>query len=213
MVVGDCTGHGVPGAMLSMLAISILDNMNHENIQLASEFQEHLQSSILKLSIGKNYKIFDNVESCSCIIDKRNSTVQFSNGNFPLIISSKEKKLDGLNRKDGYMFSLNENTKYFVESIKLKRKVLDTVTNQKMSQNKSIKISKEDTIYLISDGFSDQFGFNTTKKYSKSKLLNFIGNMANVDYEKHLTYFKEEFANWKKDGQQTDDIIIFSFKL
>ncbi|MBN1252279.1 MAG: response regulator [Bacteroidales bacterium] len=212
--VSDATGHGVPAAMISILAYMSLDwVVNKENItnplkvakELRKELQIHLGQS------ADTYAAKNGLDAVFCEYDELKQTLNFVGAGRPLIIVRKGKNhiiINGqqvnslLHINDQYLFYLRGD---FV--------TLDIEETTNVLSNHEIKIDKDDTIYLFSDGITDQFGGKEEKKFSKKRLLNILlrNQTKSLKSQKLLIY--KELDKWSLNQEQTDDIVIIGIQL
>ncbi len=191
--VADCTGHGVPGAMLSMLGISLLNKITTQNMELkASEVLDNLRMEVktsLK-QIGKNdNETKDGMDIALCIIDKNTGVLQFSGAYNPLYIYRKDE----------------------LTILKANRQPIGIYIKEKKFINYEFQLQKGDIIYSFSDGFADQFN-SEGKKYKIKRFRELIKNIASSKLQKQKAILKNEFETWKSSNQQMDDIVIAGIK-
>jgi len=194
VAVADCTGHGVPAALLSVLGISILNEISLKYQKLtASKILDYLKLNIVTaLSNTTDNKGSKNGMDISLIIyDKKNKTMDFAGAYNPLILIREKKilRIDGDRMPIG-IFEKNEDF-----------------------TNHNFKVEENDIIYLFSDGFSDQFGGIDNKKIKRKKYNELLISIS----EKYLTNQKEElttfFNKWKGNYEQTDDVLVIGLKI
>ena len=197
LVVGDCTGHGISAAMLSVLAINLFESaiMNKgikKTYKILQEVDKKFIESFKKFSIGD----FDNpwIDLSIVCIDQKKSKLYFSAANRKLLHVGVDKSVNVLkgNRYPIGGWQLEENRRFNPEIIDYK---------------------KGDVIYLGSDGFQDQIGGPNFKKYKSKELHNFLISNMDLSFSEQRLKLKEEFFNWKKDTFQVDDVCLVGVKL
>ena len=194
IAVVDCTGHGVPGAMMSMVANSMFKEVFiNRKISNPSEILKALDEELEK-TINKNQDAtFNDGMDVSLIrIDKSTSELVFAGAFRSVLIVSKNEitELKGSRYPIGFYSGIE--------------KKFDSVV---------YKLKKGDSIYLFTDGFIDQFGGEKNKKLNKlnfRELLNTINNMKMDEQEAFLEY---SFNNWKQDLDQTDDVLVVGIRI
>ncbi len=194
VAVVDCTGHGVPGAMMSMVANSMFKEVfMNRKIADPSEILKALDEELAK-TINKNQDAtFNDGMDVSLIrIDKTTNELVFS-GAFRSVLISRQNEITELK---GSRYPIG-----FYSGI------------EKEFETKTFQLQKDDTIYLYTDGFIDQFGGQKNKKLNKSNfkdLLNTINDMTMDEQEAFLEY---SFNNWKQDLDQTDDVLVVGIRI
>jgi serine phosphatase RsbU (regulator of sigma subunit)/Tfp pilus assembly protein PilF len=194
-IVADCTGHGVPGAFMSMLGIAYLNEITSKNPeinagQLLDELRSHvIQSLHQKGLMGENQ---DGMDITAVIIDKKKNYLQYAGANNPLFQFRNDELIE---HKPDKM------------PIGIHGKVMAPFTNHE------IKIEKGDVLYTFSDGFADQFGGPLGKKFMikkfKDKLLELHKKPMNMQKEE----LEETLENWMANTRQVDDILVMGIRL
>jgi serine phosphatase RsbU (regulator of sigma subunit) len=193
--VADCTGHGVPGAFMSTLGISTLNEIitNRRDINAANVL--NLLRNKIKTSLhqtGKEGETADGMDIAFCILQKNNKKLEFAGAYNPLLIFHE----GVLNEVKGDRMPIGI---YYGEK--------ETFTNHE------ITVSKGDTLYIFSDGICDQFGGPHGVKYkiaSLKKLLISIHNKPLIEQKKII---ENEFLKWKGSFDQVDDITIVGVRI
>lgn len=190
----DCTGHGVPGAFMSMIGITFLNQIiNTTDIILPNEILFELRKQIINaLRNEGGEKSKDGMDMGFITIDWKNNKIYYSGANNPLYIvrngTLQEYKPDKMPIGDHDFkdepFTLHE-----------------------------IELKKGDMIYLISDGFPDQFGGPKGKKYKYAPLKFFFESIYDFPIEKQHEALQNELDRWKGDYEQVDDILIMGVKI
>jgi len=155
--VADCTGHGIPGALMSMIGIEKLNNVilkTKETSEILKQLNESIEIALCQSTHYEHSK--DGMDIALCSIDKKNNILKFAGANRPIWIIRQGKK--------------------DLEEIKGTKKAIGGLSTNFLSNFKthSIKIQKSDTIYMFSDGYADQFGGELKKKLTTKKLKKLI---------------------------------------
>ena len=212
LAVGDSTGHGVPGAMMSVLGVSILNNIFFQikKNEKASKIVEYFYEQLISYSLSDDSYNNDSIELGLYIIDVKTKQVQFSANNFQTIIVSDKPKINSQILK-------TEKTKYIEEKSEKKTveylKVLSGLMNNEGKANVEFTIDTNDKIYLFSDGITDQFGGEKNKKINRKGILNIIKRYCNISILHQEHKIIKEFIDWKGENEQVDDIILLGFSL
>ena len=191
----DCTGHGVPGAFMSMLGFAFLNEIvNKEDDIKASNILNQLRDYVKKSlhQTGKDDEAKDGMDIALCIIDTENLSLQYSGAYNPL-----------------YLIRNNN----FI-SLKADRMPIGIHILEKDSfTNHEIDIKKNDTIYIFTDGYIDQFGGEDQTKFKMApfrELLMSINNKSMIEQKRAL---EDEFYKWKGTHEQVDDVLILGIKI
>ncbi|OQX98240.1 MAG: hypothetical protein B6I20_11330 [Bacteroidetes bacterium 4572_117] len=218
MAVADCTGHGVPGAFLSMLGITLLNEiMQKDKLSKVSLVLDMLRKQI-KTSLkqtGKYYNNKDGMDFAICSINTDTNQMVYSGANNPVYIIRKnliETEINPDVNKKIKTYKL-ENNKYRLIEIKPDRQPIGSYIKESPFSDIQFKLQKNDSIFLFSDGYYDQFNGETGKKFSNTRfreLLIAIADRKMADQQKMLN---ETFNNWKKNSPQVDDVLILGVKV
>lgn len=190
LAVCDSTGHGVPGAFMSLLNISFLNEaINEKNIEQPNEIFNYVRMRLIEsISRDDQKDGFDGILLC---FDKKNGTVTYSaSNNKPVLIN--EHKLTEL-ITDKMPVGKGENMNPFTL--------------------KSIPAKKGDTLYLYSDGFADQFGGPQGKKFKYKPLNQLLLSISDDPMPVQFDKLSSTFENWKGELEQVDDILVIGIKV
>jgi serine phosphatase RsbU (regulator of sigma subunit) len=193
--VGDCTGHGVPGAFMSAMGISTLNEIIANNDNLKANKVLDLLREKIKTSLhqtGKEGEAVDGMDIALCVLSGDRKTLHFAGAfNSLLLVRGGE-----VNEYKGNSMPIGIH--YGVE---------EPFTNHE------IRVEKGDSIYLFSDGFPDQFGGPDGAKYKKANLKKLIGEIQGKPMKDQHHILERELAEWKGTGFQIDDITILGVKI
>ncbi|MFP4525741.1 MAG: SpoIIE family protein phosphatase [Bacteroidales bacterium] len=200
VTAADCTGHGVPGAFMSMLGVSFLneivkerDTHNHYTAsQILDELRKMVKDSLHQTS--NNSKSKDGLDLAFCIIDFESNKIQYAGAHNPLFIF----------RNNGEF-----------EEIKADRMPIGVYLKkeEKPFTNNTINFQKGDTFYMFSDGYEDQFGGPQDKKFKKKNLKNLLSDIYDRSMDEQNRLLDHNFEEWKGDRIQTDDVIMLGFRV
>ncbi|OJJ23327.1 hypothetical protein BKI52_02920 [marine bacterium AO1-C] len=195
IVVADCTGHGVPGAFMTMLGSQALTNIIIQNkIYNPAEVLNHLDQIAQKLLKSKNTSVRDGMDITICVIDKGNRTLEFAGAKNPLLFiqNGEYKEIKGdiysINghRKDGKLISFTSHT---------------------------LDINASTTIYMYSDGYQDQFGGKSKRKFMKKRFRTMLYENSNRPIEEQKRILETTLDNWMDGHEQIDDILVMGMKV
>jgi len=189
----DCTGHGVPGAMMSIVGNALLRTIVVKNKVTDPSGILYAMDEELKLAMSQNgsIKAKDGMDMGVLTFNKENQTLLFS-GAFSSLFSVRS---DVLTEYGGARYPIG----YYNDI-------------EKQFANTELAMGKGDRLYLFSDGFQDQFGGERGKKFKKRQFkeaLLSIQEMGLVEQQKYLEYILQ---NWKQGREQTDDILVLGLE-
>jgi len=195
IAVADCTGHGVPGAIMSMLGISFLNEIVQKREITRANVILNEMRKLVKQSLkqtGREGGIEDGMDMALCVLDTKTNQVQFAGANNPLYIIQNNELIETQADKMPIGFYPNEKP---------------TFTNHE------IQLKEGDCFYLFSDGFVDQFGGEKGFKYKTAnfKKTIFENHQKPMVIQKEL--LEQELVNWRKGFEQTDDILVMGVRV
>lgn len=194
MALGDCTGHGIPGAILSILCSGLLKQTFFKpNVNSPAEALDDVRKQLNRvLNNNPDRTVNDGMDAGFAVFTEDFSSVAFAGANFNLYILRKEEWI--VLKGDRFFVGNDDNTNNY--------------------QNHQYDLEKGDEVYMFTDGFVDQFGGENDKKYLKKKLLDFIAeNSSGYSMKQFNDVIKAEFENWKGDSEQTDDVCVFGMRV
>jgi serine phosphatase RsbU (regulator of sigma subunit) len=192
----DCTGHGVPGAFVSIVGGNILNQIVRQNdFTDASEILNSV-NTMFNMSIRQTFEesvVKDGMDIVLCVIDKEKMMVNFAGAYNPL-----------------YIVRDNEIIIFKGDKFPIGIFIGDEVKKFK-SQN--IPIQKNDVLYLFSDGYVDQFGGNDNKKLMHKRFRDLIVENSQLPMKLQHYNFELFFENWKGNHEQVDDILLIGLRI
>lgn len=194
--VADCTGHGVPGAMMSVVCHNALNRSVKEfGLRKPGEILDKTRELIVdELSKEEeDIEISDGMDISLCTWNKSNNEMTWSGANNPLWIWKKESK--------------------DIVEIKPNKQPIGKHFDMKPFTTHSVELEKGDRIYLITDGYADQFGGPESKKFKAKNLKNLILQISNEKVNQQIEILRSTFFNWKGDLEQIDDVCIMGMEI
>lgn len=194
IVAADCTGHGVPGALMSMIGLDIVERaINIQNIQSPSQILNLLNNDLEKIfSREKNFGsvIRDGMDIGLCIIDLKNRKMKFAGAFFPLYLirnstlteTKGDKLIIGMN-PEPHPYSDNE-----------------------------IDILEDDIFYLFSDGYVDQFGGSEMKKFMYRRFRYLLLTIHKFPVNDQKSILDDNIRTWMGGDTQVDDMMVIGFR-
>jgi serine phosphatase RsbU (regulator of sigma subunit) len=194
IAAGDCTGHGVPGALMSILGISFLNEILHSKTNFkANRILNIMREKVMKAlhQTGDSAETKDSIDIGLCLIDCNSGKMQFSGANRPLV-----------------RIRNGELTEYKPDLMTIGVAPL----RENSFRNKDIDTQPGDLFYIFSDGFSDQFGELTNKKLKHRYFKKLLESFAGLPMKDQKYQLEKAFMEWKGTVPQVDDVLIFGFQ-
>ncbi|MCH2232890.1 MAG: SpoIIE family protein phosphatase [Crocinitomicaceae bacterium] len=209
----DCTGHGVPGAMVSVVCSTALNRSVREfNLKDPAEILNKTRELVIETFEKQNSNVKDGMDIALCGFNKKTKELKFSGANNALWIirsKSRESKLDGAKAK------ITEQDDLQLLEFKGNRQPIGSYVKQSPFETVSLELSNSEMICLTTDGLIDQFGGEKTggKKLMKKPLKRLILNNYNLTGEKQKEHINHFLKEWQGDFEQTDDICVLGLKV
>jgi serine phosphatase RsbU (regulator of sigma subunit) len=195
VVAGDCTGHGVPGALMSMLGISLLEGIVNksgilESGQILSELRKEIQRTLHQK--GDKGEPKDGLDISLCIIDRTKNIIQYSGAYNNLYLIRDENLIEyQADRMPVGIFELPDN----------------------VFKSQNIPYKTGDLIYMFSDGYADQIGGPDHKKFRYALLKTLLIEIHKLPLQQQKRKLEKKFIEWKKDYAQRDDVLILGLRI
>ena len=192
LAIADCTGHGIPGAMVSVVCNNAL-NRSIQKFKLTAPkaILNKTRELVIDAFEDNDQTIRDGMDIALCCIDKTNNKLTFSGANNPIIIIRENKTI----------------------TLHADRQPIGKYSFGKSFNQQEISLNTDDTIYLFTDGFYDQFGGERGKKYKSDTLKKFLLKNSSFTLKKQKELLLSEFNNWKGNLEQIDDVCIMGVKI
>ena len=190
----DCTGHGVPGAFMSMLGVSFLNEIANESHALKANLILNQLRTLVKTTLSQSYdaETKDGMDIALCILNKKTNELQYSGAfnSLYLIRNNSLQEIKGDRMPIGIY--------HYVET--------DFTNNE-------IQLQKDDCLYLSSDGYVDQFGGISGKKLLTKNLKETLLRIHSEPMHSQKEILNETLRQWKGDYKQIDDILIIGLRI
>ncbi|MBL4715422.1 MAG: SpoIIE family protein phosphatase [Bacteroidia bacterium] len=212
----DCTGHGVPGSLMSMVGNDLLNQIVVEKrVSEPGDILEKLHTGIRRVlrQDSIDVKARDGMDMALCIIDINKMEFQYSGAHNPLFYVTKHELIDIPETKT---FRIHEfDSEYKLLEVKGNKYGIggEVMGKERKYESHSFNFNAGDSIYLFSDGYQDQFGGPRDKKLSPRKLREVLIQNQNTSMKNLKNTLDEEIEKWKADSEQTDDILVIGIKL
>ena len=193
--VGDCTGHGVPGAFMSLLGITLLNEIvNIQGITRSDEILNLLRERVIQslLQNRMQHTTKDGMDIALCVLDRKQKKLQYTGGMNDLVYL-----------KEG-------------ERMVIKADFMDVSPaefNRKKFKLNELDYKEGDMIYLFSDGYQDQFGGDFDKKFLRPHFYNTLIETSKYHVRRQHELLEDKLADWMQKSSQTDDITVMGIRL
>ena len=192
VAIADCTGHGVPGALVSVLSYSALNRCVHEfGLKKPDEILDKARDIIVESLSNKDNRMKDGMDISLLVLDDQ-SVLHWSGANNPLWVVKKNTQelieYKGDNQPVGYYIRPEKFTGHLIQ------------------------LDDGDTFYMLTDGFQDQFGGERDKKFGTKRLKKLLINMQHLSLTDQKTELDRTLKEWMKNNMQIDDITILGFR-
>lgn len=195
--VVDCTGHGVPGALMSMIGNTLLNEIVNEKMITDPATILKLLSFRVVASLEKGRESddiqSDGMDITLCCFDCDTNELTLACANSVALFMTKDgvKKIIGDVYSIGDIFSHNQNVVF---------------------KNHIFNVNEGDSLYLYSDGYQDQFGGEYNEKFMAAQFETLLENFQELSMEKQLSKLSSTFESWKGSGKQTDDVLVMGVR-
>ena len=189
----DCTGHGVPGALVSIVG-------NNGLIRATNEFQLKEPGDILnklreivKASFESegHMDLKDGMDMALCSVDRKTMTLKYAGANNECVII-REKQ---------------------IIQLQADKQPIGKYVDEKPFTQKEIKLEKNDCIYVFSDGYVDQFGGDRGKKFKSRPFRNFLAEISELPMNEQFVRINQAFEDWRGELDQIDDVCVFGVRV
>jgi serine phosphatase RsbU (regulator of sigma subunit)/Tfp pilus assembly protein PilF len=188
----DCTGHGVPGAMVSVVCSNALNRGVREmGITDPGKLLGQARELVVERFEKSETEVKDGMDISLCVFNTATNELKWAGANNPLwMIRNKE-----------------------IIEIKPDKQSVGVTDNPKPFTTHTTQLQSEDVLYIFTDGFADQFGGPKEKKYKYKPFKEFLLSIQNQTLEEQKNALDEEFENWRGDLEQVDDVCIIGVKI
>jgi serine phosphatase RsbU (regulator of sigma subunit) len=190
----DCTGHGVPGAFMSLVGANALNQAVKENdiVEPAKILEDLNRFSSEALNKNADSSVRDGMDLALCAFTKGSEEMEFAGANNPLYIV-RNKQLIHVKPDKFAIGAFEPGTKKY--------------TNHK------VKLLKDDVVYVFSDGFADQFGGDKGKKFMYKQFKDLLVSISHLSMPQQRNALEHAIESWKGTFEQVDDILVIGVKI
>ena len=218
--VGDCTGHGVPGAFMSILGMDILKLAVSNNRDFGpGQLLGVVQKELVQRLVSYQEKTMDGMDMALCSFDRDTRVLKFAGAYFNLFLvrnRAQPELLDITTSAGNATIQCTiEDENHRLYLIKGNRIPIGYMYPGEITEfcEYSIKIRTGDKVYLTSDGLTDQFGGSKGKKFGQQRFRSLLLEIQNQDIKSQGEEINKVFINWKKEKEQVDDVCIMGVQL
>lgn len=196
--VADCTGHGVPGAMVSVVCNNALNAAVREHKltdpgEVLDKTREIVAHQFNKSQTTSISNIRDGMDIALCVLNTTTNIVKFAGAFNPLWIL--------------------RNGSHELEELKATRQPIGKIDQPKLFKTSTAELKKGDQIYLFSDGYADQFGGKKGKKMMRNRFKEILISSKSASMDDQKTQLDSEFLKWKGELEQIDDVCVMGVKI
>lgn len=193
----DCTGHGVPGAFMSIIGFDLLRNITKDQgIENPAQILNQLNNGVIETfsKHSESQEVKDGMDVSICVIDRIQRQIEYAGAMNPLYIIRNNKVME----------------------VKGNRFSVGTIGLGQISEkfeNHIVPFKEGDMVYLFSDGYADQFGGPLGKKFKFRRFRHLLLTINNLPIQKQKSFLEENIENWRGELEQVDDILVIGMKL
>jgi PAS domain S-box-containing protein len=193
----DCTGHGVPGALLSFIGYFLLNNIvdhnkNYTAAQVLDKLHFGVRNTLKQDSVDAEAR--DGMDIALCRIDKKKKEIQYAGAHRPLYLL-----------RDGEL-----------QQYKGNRKAIGGIPHRKKPEkdfvNHVIKYQEKDKIFFFTDGLPDQIGGKEKRKYTPKRVRENIVDNKDLSMQQFSSFFASDYRKWKQNNKQIDDVLLIGIE-
>ncbi len=189
----DCTGHGVPGALMSILGYNGLEQCIHaSDVNSPADALKHINNEIIRILQHDNAEVKDGMDMVLCAYDPESRKLHFAGS-----------------KNNLYIFRDNTYTEIKGDRISIGTSLLDST---KSFTDHIIDILPNDRLYTFTDGYPDQFGGANNKKLKSRQLLDIIANFADMSMPEQKMLLTRTFELWRGENEQIDDVCLVGIR-
>lgn len=209
VAVVDCTGHGVPGAFISLLGYNLLNrSINEFGCKTPAEVLHCMDQKLEELLVRSSITVRDGMDMAFCTfhVNENKLEMRFSGAHNPCwLIREQSRQPIGK--------TVLEFGNHVLYELASNRQSIGGFTDKKPYEEESVWLEKGDMIYLFSDGYADQFGGDKGKKFKYGKLRELLLSITNLPLEEQHLQLNQTIELWKGEQSQVDDICIIGIRV
>ena len=197
-IVAECTGHGVPGGFMSMLGMTNLNYIVGQDVEpdvILNKLREAVVSSLRQSNNEEDdmtAHVLDGMDVAAYVVNERQMTLTFAGANNPLVL-------------------IRDNE---IQLLKPDKMPVGISVVMNPFKSVTMELHKGDCLYTFSDGFQDQFGYESDRKFQKSRLRNLLLEIHQQPMDEQRELLNTTFKEWRGPAEnQTDDVVILGVRI
>jgi serine phosphatase RsbU (regulator of sigma subunit) len=213
VVAADCTGHGVPGAVMSMLGIALLnEQLGKSRMDSPGEILGQLRSKVKEMLVqqGNIRDQKDGMDMAIAILDKEKKELQFAGANNPLYLIRRKELFRG-NATD--LTVTLEGTDSLLFELKGDKQPIGVHWEEKDFSNQILQLQPGDSIYVFTDGYVDQYGGEKRKKFKTARFKELLLSVQKESMAAQKQKLEQTFENWRGSLEQIDDVCVIGVRI
>jgi serine phosphatase RsbU (regulator of sigma subunit) len=187
----DCTGHGVPGAFMSLVGHNFLNHVTKVFVE-PSQILNNVNRLGTEVLRNNNNGVRDGMDIALCAIDEREMQLEYCGANIPLYVVRKNELIQ-LNPTKRSIGTFGEQGESFA--------------------TQKFQLEKDDMVFACSDGYADQFGESTNKKFMRKRFKEVLVSISTLEIDAQEKTLHETFNVWKGSVEQTDDLLVIGIRI
>ncbi|MGM0478001.1 MAG: SpoIIE family protein phosphatase [Bacteroidota bacterium] len=195
LAAADCTGHGVPGAMVSVICSNALSKaLLEENLEDPAELLNQTRAIVINQFQKSSDHVNDGMDISLAVIDREKNMISWAGANNPLWI-------------------IRHDQQQKIEEFRPDKQPVGIYHQSRDFTSHQINIAQKDRIYLFSDGFVDQFGGASNKKFKPAQFRRLLIEIQELPIQEQKYALKDAFKQWKGDHEQVDDVCVIGYEI
>ncbi|MFQ5334823.1 MAG: tetratricopeptide repeat protein [Flavobacteriales bacterium] len=215
--VADCTGHGVPGAMMSVIGSTGLNRCTHEfGLSAPDSILNRLNQLVEDALAISGEELNDGMDIALCRLqyqDNGDCILAYAGANNPLWVVKRSGGKGGDKDRDTVSAGAHPLPQATLHEVKPDKQPIGLFAERKPFKNNEIHLKKGDTIYIFSDGFADQFGGSQGKKFKIKRFKDLILSINDKPMKEQAELIRQNFFSWKGQLDQVDDICMVGLRI
>ncbi len=212
----DCTGHGVPGAFMSIVGNNYLkQSLKEDNVNSPAEALDFLNAGVRStLSQNEDFNIHDGMDIALCSVDFSNMKLYFAGAKNPVYIIRQVEATETVDHESRNPF-YSEDGSAVLHQIKGDKHPIGHFLGEEQIPftNQEFDLKKGDMIYTFSDGYADQFGGPKGKKFNYKNFKKLLLQISTKPVAEQQIILDQEFSKWMKEFEQIDDVLVIGIRI
>ena len=206
--VADCTGHGVPGAMVSLVGMNSLDKVvREEKHKSSASMVDSVNKHVIRSLQRGNESINDGMDISFCYLDHKDNVLHFTGANHTAFVIRKTNEIEDDIWTDSVTIRTSNETYSLIQLDGVRRPIGKSFSEQPFYEVR-FNVKSNDRIVLFSDGYADQTGGEFNKKLKKGVMLSMLLDSSEMEVKDQLIFMKNGFDTWKGNEEQIDDVCL-----